>query len=212
MPTTAQPRLFATLAAATAITLGAQAVVANPVAHSAPVAAAPVSHSVELTALAQDASLMDQFGELTGLSGFLNIVDNPDLPFFPFAIMTELALELLFVLPLTAIVGVPLTLLTGGSDALSEAISQFNAVGAGISATFTGLQDWYATHNAFTGALLDPAPSDTGDSAGSGAAALLSGLDPESSGINLDLAGVDPGVPPEVPGFDVDSGDLAAAL
>lgn len=168
-------RVVPGMAAAGVIALAAGGVIAPP-AHLAVAAPASVTAPVALTALSDGSSLMDQFGDLTGLSGLLHILDDPNGPLFPFTIAAEGLGELFVIMPLLLLVGVPLVLITGGPDAVQQVLSEVTAVGAGVTAAFDGIKDWYATHNAFTGALLDP-PHD---------AAALSLADPASAaGLSL---------------------------
>lgn len=189
-------RIVPGVAAAGVIALAAASVVAPP-AHPGVIAPASVSVPVELTGLFSDSSLMDEFGQLTGLSGLLHILDDPNGPLFPFTIAAEGLGELFVIMPLLLLIGVPLVLLTGGPDGVQQVLSEVSTVGAGVTAAFEGIKDWYATHNAFTGALLDP-PHD---------AAVLSPADPAAwtdapAGDPLGAGGGDAGA------FDLDLSGL----
>lgn len=162
-----------------------------------------VSAPVTLTALTEDSSLMDQFGQLTGLTDLLHILDDPNGPLFPFAISVEMLLELFVVIPLTALVGLPLVLLTGGADGVQGVLSELSSLEAGVTATFDGLKDWYATHNAFTGALLDPPASGAAGLDLADPAAWVDAL----HGAGFDATGLDAGGV-DIPSVDLDPGDL----
>lgn len=148
-------RIVPGVAAAGVIALAASGAAAPPV-HPGVLQSAAVSVPVELTA---DSSLMDEFGQLTGLSALLHILDDPNGPLFPFAIAAEGLGELFVIMPLLLLIGVPLVAITGGPDAVQSVLSEVTSVEAGVTAAFEGIKDWYATHNPFTGALLDP-PAD----------------------------------------------------
>lgn len=108
-----------------------------------------VHFDTELTARA---SLMDILGDM-GIRDLVQGFDNPDAPWFPLAILTEGTFETLL-LPVIVAVGAPLSLLTGGGG-LVDALGSLTQYPQAIGTMFDGLSDWYATHNPFTGALIE---------------------------------------------------------
>ena len=161
-------RTFAGVATAGVVALAAGGFTPAPaMALPAALPSAPVSVPVELTALGGDSSLMDIIGALTGLGWIIPILDHPENPLFPFVISLEALGELFVVIPLTVVIGAPLLLITEGWEGIQEAVTMLSTVVDDVTSVFNNLVDWYATHNWFTGALLD---------AGSSAAVDLSGL------------------------------------
>jgi hypothetical protein len=167
-------RALASVATAGVVALTVGGVTATPVAaHPGALPVATVSVPVGLTALTDDSSLMDIIGELTGLSFIMQILDDPNSPLFPFAIMLEAVGEIFVLMPLLLVVGAPLLLITEGPAGLQEVYNDLGSLSDNVATLFDGLKDWYATHNPFTGALLDATPSDTVDPTGLGDATVF---------------------------------------
>ncbi len=160
-------RAPAGVAAAGVIAMAAGGVTAVPAA-AQPGIVPPASAMapVELTALTSDSSLMDIIGELTGLSTIMAFLDDPNSPLFPFAVGAEALGEIFVIMPLVLVIGAPLMLITEGPSGLADFFNDLSSITDGVNTLFDGIKDWYATHNPFTGALLD---------AGSSAAVDLSG-------------------------------------
>lgn len=154
-------RVIAGVATAGVVAVTAGGVTAIPAA-AAPGALppAPVLAPVELTALSADSSLMDIFGDLTGLSFLIPFLDDPENPLFPIVLSFEALGELFVVMPLVLVVGTPLLLITEGAQGIQDAVSLLGTAVAGVTTLFDGIVDWYQTHNALTGALLDAGSSD----------------------------------------------------
>ncbi|MEB3023481.1 MULTISPECIES: hypothetical protein [Mycolicibacter] len=158
MNSIAFPRAATGVATLGVAALTATAALSLPVAtHSTPLAlSAPVTLTADSTWL--QGNPFADFFEAIGVGDLVRMLDNPETPFYPLVIAAEGMLEVGFVLPLTYLFGIPLTLLTEGPAGVITLLETITPLPTAIMDAFAGIGNWYATHNPFTGALLNSDP------------------------------------------------------
>lgn len=150
------PRVTAGMATLGAVALTAAAVVVPAAATYD--STLTLSTPVTLTSQWLEGNPFADFFESIGVGDLVRMLANPETPLYPLIIATEGLLEVGFVLPLTYLFGVPLTLLTEGPAGVITLLETIAPLPDAIMSVFSNLGDWYATHDPFTGALLDSSP------------------------------------------------------